>query len=154
MRVEWIIMADSAEVVNGKLYLMGGGWDQLVVNQQFPTQQNISIAVSFSVGWDETNMRQPMEIRIEDMEGKQLARVNGEIEAGRPRGIAPGQSQRVQFAFKLPLRFEKPDTYSVTAYINDEMADRTNFRITAGRQQQQQQRQQGQPRQKKRKLDA
>lgn len=135
MRVEWIIMADSAEVVNGKLYLMGGGWNRLVVNQPFPFQQVISIAVSFSVGWDETNMRQPMEIRIEDMEGKQVARVNGEIEAGRPRGITPGETQRVQLAFKLPLRFEKTDTFSVSAYIAEEMAGRTSFTIASGRQQ-------------------
>lgn len=139
MRVEWIIIADSAEVVNGKLYLLGGGWDRLVVNQAFPFQQVISIAVSFTVGWDETNISQPMEIRIEDMEGKQLARVNGNIEAGRPRGITPGQSQRVQFAFRLPLRFEKPDTFSVTAYINDEVAGRTSFSIAAGRPQRQRQ---------------
>lgn len=151
MRVEWIIMADSAEVVNGKLYLMGGGWDRLIVNQPFPFQQVISIAVSFSVGWDETNIRQPMEIRIEDMEGKQLARVNGNIEAGRPRGITPGKSQRVQLAFKLPLRIEKPDSFSVTAYINEEMAGRTSFSIAAGRQQDQQRRP---TRPKKRKLDA
>ncbi|MEZ4522775.1 MAG: hypothetical protein R3A46_14180 [Thermomicrobiales bacterium] len=155
MHVEWMIMADSAEVVNGKLYLMGGGWDRLVVNQPFPNQQLISIAVSFSVGWDETNIRQPMEIRIEDTEGKQLARVNGEIEAGRPRGITPGQAQRVQLAFKLPLRFEKPDSFTVTAYINEEIAGRTNFFIAAGRQRQQgQQQRQQKPRQKKRKLDA
>lgn len=153
MRVEWIIMADSAEVVNGKLYLMGGGWDQLVINQQFPVQQLISIAISFSVGWEETNIQHPMEVRVEDMEGKQLARVNGVIESGRPRGITPGQAQRVQLAFKLPLRFEKPDTFSVTAYINDEMTARTNFRIKAGKQQGQQQ-QKAKTARKKRKLDA
>ena len=158
MRVEWIIMADSAEVINGKLYLMGGGWDRLVVNQAFPLQQMVSIAVSFAVGWDETNLRQPMEIRIEDTEGKQLARVNGEIEAGRPRGITPGQTQRVQLAFKLPLRFEKPDSFSVTAYIADEIAGTSSFSIAAGRKpKQQQQQQQQQPeagQKKKRKLDA
>ena len=151
MRVEWIIIADSAEVVNGKLYLMGGGWNRLVVNQPFPFQQVISVAISFSVGWDETNIRQPMEIRVEDMEGNQAARVNGEIEAGRPRGITPGEAQRVQLAFKLPLRFEKPDTFSVTAYIADEMAGRTNFTIAGGRERR---RQRPAPAQKRRKLDA
>ena len=150
MRVEWIIMADSAEIVNSKLYMMGGGWDQLVVNQPFPVQQLVSIAVSFSVGWDETNIRQPMELRVEDMDGNQLARVNGEIEAGRPTGITPGQSQRVQLAFKLPLRFEKADAFSVIASINDEVAAQIGFRVTAGRQPRRKQAQQA----KRRKLDA
>ncbi len=138
MRVEWIIMADSAEVVNSKLYLMGGGWDRLVVNQVFPVQQLISIAVSFSVGWDETNIPQTMEVEVKDEEGNQLAKVQGQIEAGRPRGITPGQAQRVQLAFKLPLRFEKPGSFTVTALIGDKIEGQTHFNISAGRPQRRQ----------------
>ncbi len=150
MRVEWIIMADSAEVVNRKLYLMGGGWDRLIVHQPFPAQQLISIAVSFAVGWEETNIPHPMEIQINDEEGKQLARMEGKIEAGRPTGISPGQGQRVQLAFKLPLRFEKEGNFTVTAMINDEIAAETHFAIARGRSQRRAPRQQ----QQKRKLDA
>lgn len=134
MRAEWIILADSAEVVNSKLYLMGGGWDRLIVNQQFPAQQVVSLAVSFEVEWNETNIRRPVELRIEDEDGRQLARVNAQIEAGRPAGITPGQSQRVQLAFKLPLRFEKPGDFAVTAWIEEELAGRTHFSVTEGRQ--------------------
>ena len=32
MEVEWLILADSAQVIGNKLYLLGGGWDQLAVN--------------------------------------------------------------------------------------------------------------------------
>jgi hypothetical protein len=148
MRVEWIIMADSAEVVNSKLYLMGGGWDRLVVNQPFPIQQLVSIAVSFAVGWDETNIVQPMEVLVKDEEGKQFAKVQGQIEAGRPRGITPGQSQRVQLAFKLPLRFEKPGSFTVSALIDDKLEGQTHFSINAGRPQRRQ------ARQEPKKLDA
>jgi hypothetical protein len=148
MRVEWIIMADSAEVINSKLYLMGGGWDRLIVNQAFPVQQLVSLAVSFAVGWDETNIPQPMEILVKDDEGKELAKVQGQIEAGRPRGITPGQTQRVQLAFKLPLRFEKAGNYTVSAYISEKLEGQAHFAIVPGR---------GQPRQRaeqRRKLDA
>jgi hypothetical protein len=75
-----------------------------------------------------------MELRIEDEDGRQLARVNGEIEAGRPAGITPGQSQRVQLAFKLPLRFEGPGDFVVSALIEDEVAGRARFSVTEGRQ--------------------
>jgi hypothetical protein len=30
-RIEFLILADRAEVVGGKLYLMGGGWDQVTL---------------------------------------------------------------------------------------------------------------------------
>jgi hypothetical protein len=134
MRAEWIILADAAEVVNSKLYLMGGGWDRLIVNQPFPVQQPVALAVSFEVDWNETNVRRPVELRIEDEDGRQLARVNAQIEAGRPAGITPGQSQRVQMAFRLPLRFEKPGDFAVTAWIEDELAGRTRFSVAEGRQ--------------------
>ncbi|MEZ4570258.1 MAG: hypothetical protein R2849_08005 [Thermomicrobiales bacterium] len=32
---------------------------------------------------------------------------------------------------QAPLRFEKPDNFTVTAYINEEIAERTNFFIMA-----------------------
>ena len=37
--IEWLILADAAEVVGGKLYLMGGGWDRLTVNSQHSCQE-------------------------------------------------------------------------------------------------------------------
>lgn len=132
MRVEWIILADAAEVVNKKLYLMGGGWDRLTINQDFPVQQIIAVAVSFEIGWDETNIRQPMQIVIEDEEEKQLARINGEIEAGRPTGISPGQPQRIQLAFRVPLRLEHEGFYTVTARIFEEEVGRTGFMVVKG----------------------
>src|SRR5688500_1930861 len=39
MEVEWLILADSAQVIGGKLFLLGGGWDVLTVNTSFPWQQ-------------------------------------------------------------------------------------------------------------------
>lgn len=133
MHAEWIILADAAEVVNKKLYIMGGGWDRLTINHDFPVRQVVAVAVSFSVGWDETNERHPMEVLIQDDDGKQLARINGEIEAGRPAGITPGQPQRIQLAVKVPLRFEREGLYTVTARIADEDVGRTAFTVVPGK---------------------
>ena len=133
MRAEWIIMADAAEVVNSKLYLLGGGWDRLVVNQALPVQQIVSIAVSFEVDWNETNVRHQMQLLVEDEDARQVAKVQGHIEAGRPTGIVPGQSQRIQLAFKLPIKFERTGSYVVTAYIEDEIVGRSRFHVALGR---------------------
>ena len=50
MEVEWLILADSAQVTGGKLFLLGGGWDRVTANS-FPFAHNMSIAVSFRVPW-------------------------------------------------------------------------------------------------------
>ncbi|MEA2598320.1 MAG: hypothetical protein QOF01_4789, partial [Thermomicrobiales bacterium] len=47
--VEWIILADSAEVVNNKVYLMGGGWETLTMNVPLPAVHPCAVAVSFLV---------------------------------------------------------------------------------------------------------
>ena len=41
--IEWLILADEAELVNGKLYMMGGGWDRITA-QVLPWQQHMAVA--------------------------------------------------------------------------------------------------------------
>ena len=44
MEIEWLILADAAQVTGNKLYLLGGGWDRLNVNRDFPVNQHCAIA--------------------------------------------------------------------------------------------------------------
>ena len=63
MEIEWLILADAAQITGGKLYLMGGGWDQINVDT-LPHPQNMAIAVSFRVPWTETNLKHNFKIEI------------------------------------------------------------------------------------------
>jgi hypothetical protein len=129
MKVEWLVPADRAEVVNGKLYLMGGGWDRLTV-AEMPTQHPIALAVAFSVPWNDTNVRHRMAIRVLDEDATEtLVEVGGNIEVGRPAGIAPGQTQRFQMAANLPLPLRRPGTHVIIASIEDEEVARTTFNV-------------------------
>ena len=46
--IEWLILADAAEVVGGKLYVMGGGWDRLTVHSQ-SAKKNLAVALALRV---------------------------------------------------------------------------------------------------------
>src|SRR5687768_8504891 len=105
MRLEWVILADAAEVVNSKLYLIGGGWDTLHVNTRFPVEQRLTFAVSLAVDWLETNQRHRIDLDIRDEDGGSLARIAGHFEVGRPPGVPPGQAQRFQMAVPIALTF-------------------------------------------------
>src|SRR6478672_178282 len=100
MNLEWLILADGAQVVDGKLYLLGGGWDIITVNTGFPTQKHLAVAASFRVPWLETNEKHQIEIEIADADGGSVAKVEGQVIVGRPAGIPVGQTQRIQFAFE------------------------------------------------------
>ena len=132
MDAEWLILSDAAQVNGGKLYLLGGGWDVLTVSSAFPVTRRIGIAVSFIVPWNETNEKHDFEVLMLTEDGEEVARINGQIEQGRPSGIPSGSSQRAQIAADLGLQFKKPGVYSIVANVDGKESKRTNFRVLGG----------------------
>jgi hypothetical protein len=129
MRVEWLILADAAQVNGGKLYLLGGGWDQLNVASAFPVQQRMGLAASFLVPWNETNQKRNVELVMVTDDGEELLKINGQVEVGRPAGIPAGSEQRAQLAADMSVEFKKPGVYSVIARIDGEESSRIAFRV-------------------------
>ena len=132
MDVEWIILADAAEVVNNKLYLIGGGWETLTINSDPPLLHPCSVAVAFSVPWNETDQRHTMELSVDDQDGMQLAKVEGQVEVGKPPGIPLGKAQRVQMAIRMGLPVQKLGTHVITIRVEGRDAKRVPFNIVAG----------------------
>ena len=132
MDVEWLILADYAEIVGNKLYLMGGGWDVLTVNSGFPVKHQCAVAASFRVSWKETNQRHNVEIEIATEDGQTLAKVDGQIEVGRPPGIPPGQDQRCQLAGSAVLDLKDAGRYVIIGRIEGRDAARVNFNVVPG----------------------
>ncbi|MBF8265716.1 MAG: hypothetical protein HW384_1580 [Dehalococcoidia bacterium] len=137
MEVEWLILADSAEVVGNKLYLLGGGWDRLTVNTGFPIDQRCAIALSVRVPWNETNQKHVFEVEVsgEDTQTEQpksLVKVGGQFEVGRPPGIPQGQEQRIQLAISMNLRLDSPGTKVIVARIEGQEMRRVHFNVIPG----------------------
>lgn len=132
IRAEWIILADAAEMVNSKLYLLGGGWDRLVINTPFPVAHRCAVAISFSIPWNETNQRHQFDVRVEDEDGKPLVNAGGHFEVGRPAGSVPGQAQRFQLAMSTQLTFERAGSYIIAALIEGQEVGRATFVVTSG----------------------
>jgi hypothetical protein len=132
MDIEWLILADSAQVVGNKLYLLGGGWDTLTVNTAFPVRQRVTIAASFRVPWTETNMKHAARIQVLTEDHQEVANAQIQIEVGRPVGLQAGTSQRYQVPLELNLELKAPGTFVVVAQVGEEEAARTSFRVQAG----------------------
>jgi hypothetical protein len=130
MKIEWLILADSAQVHGNKLYLLGGGWDRLTVQGKFPSYRSCSLALSFSVPWAETNQRHQFNVRFLDEDGNEIHQsVNGRLETGRPPGLPAGSDQRVQLAIDFRLKFEKPGGYVIEVTLNERETARTTFNV-------------------------
>ncbi len=134
MEVEWLILADSVQVVGNKLYVLGGGWDVLKANKDFPFIQPCGVAFAVQVPWNDTNDKHSFEIEVqsEDQsteEPKSMAKLGGQLEVGRPPGIPRGQPQRIQLGINLGLNIEGPGTKIIIGRIDGEESKRITFNV-------------------------
>jgi len=131
MDIEWLILADGAQVVNGKLYLLGGGRDAVTVaTDRFPAQHRCALAAAFRVPWNETNQPNNIEIEIVLEDGQEsLVKIAGPVEVGRPAGLPRGQDQRAQLVVELELSFPKPGTYTVIGRVEGQELKRVPFTV-------------------------
>ncbi|MBI4728610.1 MAG: hypothetical protein HY775_03805 [Acidobacteria bacterium] len=122
--IEFLILADHAEAVGGKLYLTGAGWTDSWRGPQPEGQPlpitHFGIAVSVLVAWTETNRPQHLRMRIENEDGTtQHATVEGDIEVGRPPGLPPGSDQRAVLAVNANVQFPSPGGYRIVAEVGE-----------------------------------
>lgn len=85
------ILADSAQVAGGKLYILGGGWN--LTSGMMPS----ALALLVELPWTETNKRHTWKLELQDEDGHAVAGpegkpflIEGTVEAGRPAGHPVG----------------------------------------------------------------
>lgn len=101
-----MMLADFAEAVNGKLYIMGGGW-----SMTGPAPTPSALAIKVEVPWNETNRKHRLKVELMDsdhrpvlvpmQEGQAPLVISGDFEVGRPAGMLPGTPIDVPFAFNI-----------------------------------------------------
>ena len=116
LEIDFVILADAAQVVGNKLYTLGGGWN-LYHGQQYPLVFPFAIAVGILIPWSETNRKHRFEMIIRASEGKEMVKGEGEFEIGREVGIPAGMTQRATVAINGQLPLESPGTYEIVVKI-------------------------------------
>jgi hypothetical protein len=130
-----LFLADSAEVREQLLFMLGGGWT--VVG---PQPQPFAIAGILEVTWDETNRRRQLDFLIEDEDGQPLNvptptgeqpfRVSATFDVGRPAWISPGGSFNLPIAVTIaPLPWVPGRRYTVKAIIDSKPMDEVTFAV-------------------------
>ena len=122
-----MLLADAAQEVGGKLYILGGGW-----SITGPTPTPMAIALKLEVPWDRTNEQHKLllelldedgdPVLVTDDQGEQVPlQVSGEFEAGRPPGIKPGTPIDSALAVNFgPLQLEGGRRYQWRLSIDGE----------------------------------
>ncbi len=99
-----MMLADHAQAAEGKLNIIGGGW-----NVTGPEPGPFAIAILFEVPWDRANEehrfllelvdQDGVAVLVETVDGEAPLTIEGQFEVGRPPGLKPGTS----LAFPLAL---------------------------------------------------
>jgi len=135
MLVDYLLLADAAAALQGKLYVHGAGWDT-IWGAQFPVVHPlIAVALRLRVPWANTNQPYDLTIDVLDEDGVSILPAptgppKVTINVGRPPQAPPGSDQVVPLALNLQnLEFAHAGSYAVVLRINDSDAARSPFTV-------------------------
>jgi len=125
---DFVILADRAEVVNGKLYMMGGGWESIGLRRAGDAAA-FTIAVGIGVPWLATNVEHKLDLRLEDADGGAMTALGVGFTAGRPATVPQGVSQRLIFALPVQFAFPAAGAYVIACTLG-EREQRVPFQVS------------------------
>ncbi|MEZ5143640.1 MAG: hypothetical protein R2726_14145 [Acidimicrobiales bacterium] len=128
-----MLLADSAQVADGKLYILGGG-----ISQLGPQPQPAALALLIEVPWDRADVVHDWKLELLDedgmpvMAGEMPVLVGGQFEAGRPADAVPGAPLAVPLAINFSaLPVEGGRSYQWRLAIDDTVEPDWQVRFTA-----------------------
>jgi hypothetical protein len=123
VQIEMLLLANHVEVVQGLLYLSGGGWtdhQRPIAPGAPPPLSHLGIGLSVEVLWHETNQPHTVTIQIENDDATDiLAQVEAQINVGRPPNLPPGADQHVMMGLPLDIIFPSAGGYRVVARLDE-----------------------------------
>jgi hypothetical protein len=127
LEIDFLLLADRAEAINGKLYMLGGAWDRIGVGD-FGQPLAISIALGVLVPWSQTNLSHAVVLTIRDADGHPLDfRIEASFVTGRPPFLS-GETQRVLMAIPgASVALPGPGGYVLVAAVDGVEAKSVRF---------------------------
>ncbi len=140
IRAECFMVCDGAQAVGGKLFILGGGWDRLMIGA-FPLKHGLHLAVKLAIPAIDANQPLPLRVEVADENGRPPLEENGEpfqpllgqLEVGRPAGYAANEDIPFLLTMGATLYIRAPERYTFTLYIRDRRVAQTSIRAIAQR---------------------
>lgn len=131
MDVDCLMLADGAQAVGGKVYILGGGWSAIGA-RSFPMSHKMTVVTTLRVGWQETNERHTFKLEVQTADNETIQEIaNGQFEAGRPPGIRAGDDQSMTMTVDTVLTADAPKDLQIVLSIDDTVMKRLPFRVRA-----------------------
>jgi Family of unknown function (DUF6941) len=124
MKIDYAVLADAAQAVGGKIFILGGGWNVFrAANYPAPVQLAIAAGVGFASS--EIGVRYSLKIRIADETGIPVVpELNGQIDTGQ---LAPDLPQglpiKVPMAWNVNFAVPRPGRYRILVNVGSSQAE-------------------------------
>jgi hypothetical protein len=133
MQVDYLILADSVAVAEGKHYIHGGGWDTLYTFS-FPALHPIlGVAARLRVPVNEQGEQLALEVDIQGgEEGNSILPdpIQGIVSADRPPHAPPDSDLLLHLAFSFAsLQFNSPGTYRIVLRVDGQPLAESPFKV-------------------------
>lgn len=115
---EYLVLADAVEALNGKLYMMGGGWDTMYI-RDLGSPVALSFACGVAIPWNVTDDDHTLTVDIRDPDGAQIAPPFAlTFRTGRPPTLERGAAMHLPFAVKGEFTFPSYGSYTIHAAVD------------------------------------
>jgi hypothetical protein len=131
MEVDFAFLADSAETINGKLYVIGGAVDTIWGKQVPFMHSQLSFVSKLIFDVAEIGRKHKLELQIMDEDGAIIANVGGDLEIPTKNPNLP-QGWRQSFVTVLNfqnLNFLKFGNYSFNILVNNSSLKNIPLRV-------------------------
>lgn len=131
--VEFAFLADAVQALQGKLYVLGGGWDTLFVSS-FPVRHpTLAIGIRLRIPWSRAGETVRIGVDLQDEDGARVLpgpELTHEVRVKRPEGLPHGTDIGLVRSFTFNnLSFTKPGAYSFVISVNGEVRSRLRFSV-------------------------
>jgi hypothetical protein len=129
IRIKAMLLADAAQAVAGKLYLLGGGFDRINV-ANIPAVHQFDLALLVEVPWTATNEPTQILVELVDADNNFAGyRADAVMEAGRPAGARRGAPFNIPLTVPVIATFPQPGRYAVRVVVNGNEQERCSIEV-------------------------
>ena len=140
-------LADSVELVQGKIYALGIGWNTIFVPGLPIQHPRIGLGVLVNVPYTSTNKQHTLDITLQDEDGNQVPlrffqsedgnqtpdfKFSAQFNLGRPPTLPAGDSQLIPLAINFDgIVFAKACMYRWVIEIDGEIVGTNSMRVVS-----------------------
>jgi len=130
--VDVALLADAVQASQGKLFVLGGGWDVLTVRSLPARHPSMGIGLRVRVpwGWQEDSVALEVELQDEDGGSVLPGSLKASVPVRRPEHLPEGQDLTVVRALTFTnLVFKEAGSYSFVVSIDGDVKERLRFMV-------------------------